>query len=360
MSASPAAIAKDTDSSHARYLQSLPRRTYALRVFGLGLGSLAVFAVLYELDAGWPAWAWAIFACLLWPHLARLLALRSRDPFKAELRNFVFDSALAGSLVPLMHFNVLPSVVLLAVVGADKLNTGVRRLWLRSLPGMFLAMGAMGLLLGFPMHLESSLLVIVASLPILVIHTLAVALTSYRLVRKVQQQNVQLEALSRIDTLTGVSNRSHWEPAARALLASASTGHPVSLLVIDIDDFKVINDAHGHLCGDDVLRALGAMLLEAAGAHGIAGRLGGDEFALAIALDAQQAEVLADQLRSQALALRVESEPTLRCSISLGVATVDASGTEFRAWREAADRAMYRAKQRGRNRSENGAEEALR
>ena len=351
MPASPAAPT-DAGTSHARYLKSLPRRTYALRVLGLGLGALAVFAVLYEIDAGWPAWAWAVFACLLWPHVALALALRSRDPFRAELRNFVFDSALAGSLVPLMHFNVLPSAVLLAVVFADKLNTGIRGLWLRALPWMVAALVAMGLVTGFAVYLETSLLVVVASLPILVIHTIAVALSSYKLLRKVQKQNVLLEALSRVDALTGVSNRGFWEPAARALLEAAHPGRPASLLVLDVDAFKEINDTHGHVRGDDVLRAIGTLLLRHTGDDGLVGRLGGDEFALAVWLDAAGADALAERLRADAHALRFEGAPDLRCSISLGLASAPADGSSLRDCMEAADRALYRAKQYGRNRAE--------
>src|SRR5688500_10649264 len=105
MPASPAVpAATDTGTSHARYLKSLPRRTYPFRVLGLGFGAMAVFAVLYEIDAAWPAWAWSVFGCLVWPHVAFIVAFRSRDPFRAELRNFMLDSVLAGSLVPLMHF----------------------------------------------------------------------------------------------------------------------------------------------------------------------------------------------------------------------------------------------------------------
>jgi diguanylate cyclase len=350
MPASPAAT--DAGTSHARYLKSLPRRTYPLRVLGLGLGALAVFAVLYEIDAAWPAWAWAVFGCLVWPHVALALALRSRDPFRAELRNFVFDSALAGSLVPLMHFNVLPSAVLLAVVFADKLNTGIRGLWLRALPGMFGALLAMGVATGFAVHLESSLLVVVASLPILVIHTIAVALSSYKLLRKVQRQNVLLEALSRTDALTGVSNRGYWEPAARALLDAARPDRPASLLVLDVDAFKDINDTYGHLRGDEVLRAIGALLQDRAGEGALVGRLGGDEFALAAPLDATAADALAERLRADAHALRFAAAPDLRCSISLGLTTAPMDGADFTACMEAADRALYRAKQFGRNRSE--------
>src|SRR6478735_10652825 len=79
-------------TAHTRYLQSLPKRTYSLRVLGMGLASLPLFAVMHELQSPWPAWAWAALTTLAWPHLAYVLARRSRDPFRAELRNFVIDS----------------------------------------------------------------------------------------------------------------------------------------------------------------------------------------------------------------------------------------------------------------------------
>ncbi len=124
------------DSIRPGSLSSLPRRTYRFRTLGMGLAMLPLAAVLMERDAHWVNWAWVVFTGVLWPHLAYLHAIRSRDPFKAELRNFVIDSMIAGSWVPLMHFNVLPSAVLLTVVTADKVNSGVRGLWLRSLPGL--------------------------------------------------------------------------------------------------------------------------------------------------------------------------------------------------------------------------------
>jgi diguanylate cyclase len=339
----PGAVRADDGSTHSRYLLSLPRRTWPLRTLGMGLGGLATLAVLAELRASWPAWAWAVFACFAWPHVALLLALRARDPFKAELRNFVLDSAFAGSLVPLMHFNLLPSVVLLSVVLADKLNTGVRGLLLRSLPGMVGAIVLVGVFTGFAWQPASSLLVVAASLPILVIHTLAVAASSYRLVRKVQRQNVQLETLSRTDALTGVASRGHWEALAGALLGAVAPGRPASLLIFDVDEFKAINDGHGHVLGDDVLRAIGAVLLSHGVSGGIAGRLGGDEFALAVPVDAAAAKALAARLREQVRALRFASAPALRCSVTIGVAAAPA-GEGLRGWLEAADAALYRGK----------------
>ena len=107
------------DAVRSNKLQSLPRRTYRFRVLGMGLACLPLCAVMLELGTAWPGWAWVISSCLLWPHLAYALAIRSRDPLRAELRNFMIDSMLAGSWIPLLQFNALPSIVLLTVVTAD-------------------------------------------------------------------------------------------------------------------------------------------------------------------------------------------------------------------------------------------------
>jgi diguanylate cyclase len=355
-----ASAPNDTASSHDRHLRSLPQRTWPLRTLGMGLGGLPVMVVLAELDAPWPAWAWTLFVCFAWPHLAVAIALRRRDPFRAELRNWVLDSAFAGSLGPLMHFNLLPTVVLLAVVVADKLNTGIRGLWLRSLPWMATGLVLGGVATGFALRPASSLAVVAASLPILVLHTLAVALTSYRLMRKVQRQNVQLEALSRTDALTGVASRGYWEASTQVRLAAATPAQPASLLLADIDDFKAINDRHGHLRGDDVLRAIATLLQAHAGDGGLAGRLGGDEFVLVVPLGAAEADALAERLRAGARALRFEDHPGLLCTMSIGRATAAGDIASLREWMEAADRALYRAKAHARHRGDAAGDERRR
>ena len=336
---------RDASPSRVQYLNSFPRRSYSLCVLGMGLGSLPLVVVLRELDAAWPSWAWMIAACFVWPHLAYLSARRHRDPFRAELRNYVIDSFIAGACAPVMHFNLLPSVVLTAVALADKLNTGIRGLWLRSLPAMAGAVIGVGLLTGFAFRPASSMAVVLASLPILVIHTLAVAASSYGLVRKIQRQNMELERLSRVDALTGLYNRGHWEPEATALLHRHAAGAPASLMLVDLDAFKEINDVHGHAVGDDVLRGIAAILSRHAGTEGLAGRLGGDEFALALGVPLYECEALAERVRAEVRASCFEYAPGLRCSISIGVAAPAAGDGSLRAWIEAADRALYRDKQ---------------
>lgn len=347
------------NDDHATRMRALPRRTYRFRVLGMGLALLPMAMVLRELDAGLAAWSWAVFVCVVWPQIAFVVALRSSDPLKAELRNFIVDSMLAGSCVPLMHFNLLPSAVLVTVTCADKVNTGVRGMLPRSLPGLVAAAIVMGLLTGFAFAPASSTAVILACLPIMAVHTMAVSFSMSGLVRKVQRQNIRLRDLSELDPLTGLHNRRHWEEIAGGLLQRNQLhGAPATLLLLDSDRFKTINDRYGHATGDDVLRGI-ADLLRTLLPHGCAaGRLGGDEFVVALPLPMVEAERIAETVRRAVEVMRLERVPSLRCSVSIGLADAPAAGLELREWLEAADRCLYRAKSGGRNRTSRCASES--
>ena len=102
------------------------------------------------------------------------------------------------------------------------------------------------------------MLVVVACLPVMVLHTLSVSMVSYQLIRKTAQQNELLDELRRMDSLTGLFRRDHWdEQAEAALRRHTEAGEPACMLMMDIDHFKGINDTHGHTVGDEALRALG-------------------------------------------------------------------------------------------------------
>ncbi len=335
--------------------RQLPRRVYPFRVFGMAAAALPILLVLHEQAA--PAPTLVLLGCtaLLWPQLAFVLARRSLDPYRAERRNLLLDSALAGLWSALMHFNLLPSVLLLSVANADKINTGVRGLWWRALLAMLVGVLIGTLATGGKVQWASSMPVLLASLPLLVVHTLAVSLGNYRLVRRVQVQNRQLEELSRRDVLTGLPNRRHWQVAATALLAAqAEHGEPASLLLLDLDHFKTINDANGHAVGDDVLCVLGELLLaESERLRGETCRLGGDEFALALPLAGAAAEAVAVRLLETMAARHWRQAAGLRTTLSAGIAEA-CSGCDLRDWLEAADAALYTAKRAGRARAHRG------
>jgi len=196
---------------------------------------------------------------------------------------------------------------------------------------------------------------LLACLPIMVIHTLAVAASSYQLVRRVQAQNLQLDKLSRFDSLTGLGSRAHWQAMAAGLL---QPGQPATLLLVDVDRFKDTNDRHGHAVGDDLLRAIASCILSVLPAGGHAGRLGGDEFVVALPLAPADAASFAETLLAEVKALELPRAPGLRGSISIGLAPPPAGAPDLRAWLEAADRALYLAKANGRGRLQVFAAEA--
>jgi len=335
-------------------LARMPRQVYPLRVLGMGLGGLAVAAVLYEQQAGWPTWALCALTTLAWPHVALWLAVRSANPYRTEVRNLLFDSALAGLWAPLMHFDLLPSVLLLTLATVDKISTGIPRLWLYSLPAAAAGL-ALGLLMAGPVfEPHTSMTVMLACLPMLLIHTVAVSLAANRLIERIRRQNRELDLLHQVDALTGLYGRRHWHQRAEAALrACRDDDVPATLLMVDIDRFKEINDEYGHACGDDVLRMVAAAVRQQLTVRDSAGRYGGDEFAVVLGgVGAPQAQATAERIRQgvEAAAAGMPHMPGLRCSVSVGLAQADPAHDNVRDWIEAADAALYAAKHAGRNR----------
>lgn len=169
-----------------------------------------------------------------------------------------------------------------------------------------------------------------------------------RLNQALAEANAALTRLATTDTLTGLSNRRHFEAQVQQHMAAAIRyGHPLSMLVLDIDHFKRINDAHGHLAGDRVLVALGQLLRQQIRASDLACRWGGEEFTLLMpSTDAAHAMTVAEKLRS-ALANQSMGEMG-RVTASVGVACFQPSES-LDQWMGRADAALYQAKAAGRN-----------
>lgn len=167
--------------------------------------------------------------------------------------------------------------------------------------------------------------------------------------------NRQLEELSATDGLTGLTNRRHFdETLAKEWLRARRHGHPLALLMIDVDHFKRFNDTHGHLAGDECLRRV-AQVLRARMLRGsdTTARYGGEEFAVITGADAQGARLVAERLRQdvESLVLPYAPEKAGMVTVSIGVAALvpDESRTPT-GLIALADDALYQAKQNGRNR----------
>jgi diguanylate cyclase (GGDEF)-like protein len=167
-----------------------------------------------------------------------------------------------------------------------------------------------------------------------------------------------LIAQSRSDSKTGLLNVSTWEKEAETEISrSIRTGNPVSLALVDIDHFKLVNDTHGHLVGDKVLKAVAEALTNGSRDYDRAGRFGGEEFVLLLAqTTGSDAIKIAERLRShvEGLAVPVDDRPggpVVKVTISIGVTSIARGETrELIDLLAAADSALYQAKQGGRNR----------
>jgi diguanylate cyclase (GGDEF)-like protein len=154
------------------------------------------------------------------------------------------------------------------------------------------------------------------------------------------------------DPLTGIYNRRVLQDAlSRELLRAARDAGEVSLTLLDIDDFKAINDVHGHDAGDEVLRRVAACGREVVRPGDTFARIGGEEFALLTpGAGAQEALLIAERLRLAVAALEVL--PDRNVTVSAGLAAWPADARDGDTLRRAADEALYRAKAAGKNRCE--------
>jgi diguanylate cyclase (GGDEF)-like protein len=164
---------------------------------------------------------------------------------------------------------------------------------------------------------------------------------------------LHFERAATVDGLTGLRNRRWLDDAfSRQLTRTLRTGHTASLLMIDIDGFKQVNDRGGHLIGDAVLCRVARVLAEKLRPQDLLARYAGDEFLLMLPeCDIDEATTLADRLR-QAVAASADDpghEPLPRTTVSIGVATARLSDS-LPALIGLADAALYRAKNAGRNR----------
>lgn len=173
---------------------------------------------------------------------------------------------------------------------------------------------------------------------------------------KLRKSNQMLLDLSHTDPLTGLNNRrSMMEMLEKELERSLRGGSPLSLMMVDVDFFKRVNDTFGHQQGDEVLKGIAELLKQALRQYDMAARFGGEEFALILpGIALEEAVKVAERLRSQVEAFRFEtaSDP-LGVTISLGIASHP--GADIRTVDDLireADYALYSAKRNGRNRVE--------
>ncbi|RMG89898.1 MAG: GGDEF domain-containing protein [Candidatus Dadabacteria bacterium] len=171
---------------------------------------------------------------------------------------------------------------------------------------------------------------------------------------KVEQKARALRSQSLRDPLTGLWNRGAWEDRLAEEAARARRyGQPFSVILWDVDRFKEVNDRHGHLAGDMVLQSLAGRTLQMLRRSDFVARYGGEEFAVLLPhAEEEAARIVAEKIRRIAADREVATRAgPIRVTLSAGVATW-VPGEEALELVDRADRALYRAKEAGRNRVE--------
>jgi diguanylate cyclase (GGDEF)-like protein len=183
---------------------------------------------------------------------------------------------------------------------------------------------------------------------------------AYLLFLRSELQGEELHRLSHLDKLTGLPNRRAFEERFEKLWGNgARTLTALSVIVIDIDHFKAVNDLHGHLYGDDVLRRVAGLLPQALRVkEDLAARFGGEEFVILLPdTTSENALLVAERARKlvemagNPVTENLQGKPQLLATVSCGVSTYTPDGKLSRErLLKVADRALYNAKKSGRNR----------
>ncbi len=332
-------------TEHLQRTRRFVQWIYPMRMLGVTLMALPVISVMEELGSPALFWAAALFNVLVWPHLAFLLARRSRDPRRTEFRSLVLDAAFGGFWIAVVHVSAMPTAAMAAIFAADRVAAGGWRLLARAALALLLAFSVTWLALGQPFQPQTSARSMLLSIPPIFVYMLALSHVNHRMARRIAEQNRALSRLSRIDPGVDLPNRRFFNLRAGELLDEArARARPASLLLLDVDLFKQINDRFGHAAGDVVLERIAALLRDHAGHDGFAARIGGDEFALLLPLAEADAVRVAETLQQAVAALDLAQCDGWQVGISVGIAGLRPAYVDLQAWMAAADDALYVAK----------------
>ena len=339
------------------------------------LGLMLLFGAQLH-DAGAPAWAYALLSAhmLALPHLFLAVSRRSGDPMGSESRLMLVDAALIGVWVGALHFPLWITVATFASVSLHPMVFNGPRSFAAAL-----LLAAASAILGTALFRwtppdTTSVTVTALAVGYLTLYLLTLTHGAYvnatlaiRLRRELKESQAALQArLAEVeslqgqlreqalrDPLTDVFNRRYLDTFLERELAQARRDRtPLAVMVLDVDHFKQINDTHGHLAGDQVLRDVATLVRRTVRASDVICRLGGEEFLVVLPGTGLEGGIeLAQRLRAG-----LEAQPSsfdgkaIACTVSIGVAAYAHHVEGVDALIASADAALYAAKLGGRNR----------
>lgn len=343
--------------------------------------SLVLVLGNHMLDNGFPPWAWLALAlqCLAYPSVLYWRCGYSANPLQTEINHMKLDAVAFGAWSALLAFPlwitfilfISATVNLTVVKGAKGLILALLAFPAGALP-LFASTGFLYSPDTSPVTTAMSIVCITAYLQVLAGGAYVRALRLHEAREQLRAsesalQKANLELTSQLneigslqtllreqanrDALTGLYNRRYLDSTIEREIARCKReGHPLSVMLIDIDHFKRINDNYGHQAGDEVLRSLAKLLQTRT--MDIACRYGGEEFLLLLPdMPIAVAKERAEQFRSAFEETTIGfGSFSITATFSVGLAAYPGHGTSAEALIRAADHALYQAKSAGRNR----------
>lgn len=356
--------------------------SYRVRVAAFALIGVPVCLHMLPHHHGPLLWALFVLQFLVYPHLAQFYTSRVVDRERAELHNLVADSVLSGAWAAGLGFPLWISVALFL---ATLLNHAITR----GMTGVVicpLALSAGALasttVIAFHVSTDTDGLVTLSSIIGLAVYLSLMGIEFFTYIRRLHEvqnavdlQKNTLEAANAAlheqifqihdlqeklreqanrDSLTGLFNRRYLEGTLeRELARCRREGGPLTMLLLDIDYFKLVNDTYGHQAGDEVLRVFAQALQECSRAEDIVCRYGGEEFLLVLpkmplSIGRERATQLLELFRQTTVPFENLRIPV---TTSIGISAAPDHSTTAEGLIRCADQALYHAKSKGRNRA---------
>lgn len=329
---------------------SFIKRVYLLRQAGVILCFIPIYSVLEEQSHHKITIALLILNALTWPSIAYIASIMSKDMLNTEKKNMILDSCWAGMWIAVMQVSPIPSIFIVSIQIADRYAAGGWRILKPALLCMLLSFTLIWLLNDFNYTTEFSTRTVWFSLPLATCYPILLSVVSRRLSIKLRKRRELLEKQALMDPGLDLPNRRFFEQKMEGAFRATRKKRILSyLLLIDVDNFKYINDTYGHEVGDAVLSRISTILRECAGAQDIPARFGGDELAVIINNSNDQlvlAMVHAIQERIEVLSL--PSHKDISCTVSIGISCAK-NKTSIISWIKEADEMLYEVKRNGKN-----------
>lgn len=353
---------------------------YRVRIAAFALACLPIGLHIWPRGYGAAVWGLVVLQFLIYPHLLHWRTRTAKDAERAELGNMVADAVTCGAWAAGLGF---PLWISTAMFLANLLNHTITR----GASGILICLlaftaGALAstTVIAFHVSTDTNGLVTLFSMIALAVYLSLIGIEFFAYTRQLHsvqdildQQRITLEDANAIlhdqiekindlqeklreqanrDSLTGLFNRRYLEGTLEREMARCRRERaPLSMVLIDVDHFKLVNDTYGHQAGDEVLRVFAKLLMEHARTEDIVCRYGGEEFLLVLPkmpLD------IALERATQLLKLFEETivsygELRIRITASIGIATTPGHADSVDDLIRCADQALYQAKRRGRN-----------